>query len=343
MADRRKTLDNVKMEDVARAAGVSRMTVSRALRSDGPVSEKTRTRILKIVKQMNYVPDQSAGTLSTRKSGFVATLVPSLNNLHFAESVQALDKSLEDIGLQLLLGHTDYSRKREESLIESMLKRRPEVIVLPFDGHTRRTVKLLKQANVPVIEQWEVPEKPIDYTVGFSNADAARRMTLALVKMGYSNIAFVSESEDAWTRGAARREGFEVAMLEANLSSHRQVRFGKPPISVEDGYLVGMKYKEHFADADCIFCVSDAPAFGVLSALKDQGIDVPGDVAVVGFGNFEVSRFASPKISTVELGGREIGRQTGNLIRALLADESGIPKHTPINIELKWRESTRAS
>ncbi len=329
------------MEDVARAAGVSRMTVSRALRSDGPVSDETRSRILEIVKKMNYVPDQSAGSLSTRKSGFIATLVPSLNNLHFAESVQALNESVEDIGLQLLLGHTDYSRSREERLIESMLKRRPEVIVLPFDGHTQRTVKLLKQANVPVIEQWEIPEKPIDYTVGFSNADAAKRMTLALVERGYSRIAFVSESEDAWTRGAARRAGFEQGMLEANLSPHRQVRFGKPPISIHDGYLIGMQYKEHFADADCIFCVSDAPAFGVLSGLKELGVNVPNDIAVVGFGNFEMSRFASPKISTVELGGREIGQQTGSLIRRLLLAEAGIPKHTPINIQLKWRESTR--
>jgi len=95
-------------EKVARAAGVSRMTVSRALRSDSPVSAETRARILKIVRKLNYVPDQSAGTLSTRRSGFAATLVPSLNNLHFAESVQALNEQLEQIGLQMLLGHTDY-------------------------------------------------------------------------------------------------------------------------------------------------------------------------------------------------------------------------------------------
>jgi len=164
----------ITMEDVAREAGVSRMTVSRALRSDSPVSDKTRARILKIVRKLNYVPDQSAGTLSTRRSGFVATLVPSLNNLHFAESVQALNEQIEPIGLQMLLGHTGYSAEREERLIEGMLKRRPEVIVLPFDGHTTRTVKLLKQANVPVIEQWEVP--PNCRTVGASD-DTLRHTT----------------------------------------------------------------------------------------------------------------------------------------------------------------------
>ncbi len=333
------------MEDVARAAGVSRMTVSRALRSDGPVSDETRARILKIVRKLNYVPDQSAGTLSTRRSGFVATLVPSLNNLHFAESIQALSEQLEPTGLQMLLGHTDYSAEREERLIESMLKRRPEIIVLPFDGHTPRTIKLLKQANVPVIEQWEVPKRPIGYTVGFSNWQAARKMTTALIERGYQRIAFVSESEDAWTRGAARRAGFEDAMQSAGLSAHRMIRFGKPPISIEDGFQIGAQYSEHFADADCIFCVSDAPAFGVLSALKSQQIRVPEDIAVVGFGNFEVSRFSSPTITTVEVDARGIGRQTGELVRRLLVDENdrdGIPRHFEIDVRLRFRESTRA-
>ncbi|OED39413.1 LacI family transcriptional regulator [Chromatiales bacterium (ex Bugula neritina AB1)] len=319
------------------------MTVSRALRDDGSVSPATRARIMKIVARMNYVPDQSAGTLATKRSGFVATLVPSLNNSHFAESVQTLSDEVESIGLQLLLGHTAYSTAREEQLVESMLKRRPEVIVLPFDGHSPRTNRLLKQANVPVIEQWEIPSKPIDYTVGFSNREAARRMAAALIERGYRNIAFVSEEDDAWTRGAARRAGFEQAMLEAGLSTSHMVRYGKPPMTIEHGYEVGSAFKRYFNSVDCVFCVSDAPAFGVLSAFKSQNIRVPEDIAVVGFGNFEVSRFSSPAISTVEVDAKGIGRETGRLICRLLGgneDPSPIVRHTPVDVQLRWREST---
>ena len=118
------------MRDVARAAGVSRMTVSRALKKDSPVSTETRERILKVVREMNYVPDQMAGSLTTKRSGFIAVLVPSLNNLHFAETVQAMTEELEQIGQQVLLGYTDYSRQREEELVETMLRRRPEAVVL---------------------------------------------------------------------------------------------------------------------------------------------------------------------------------------------------------------------
>lgn len=332
------------MEDVARAAGVSRMTVSRAMRADGTVSESTRERILKIVKQMNYVPDQMAGSLSTKRSGFVATLVPSLNNVHYAEMVQALTETIETTGLQILLGHTDYSIAREEQLVESMLKRRPEAIALPFDGHTDRTVKLLKQAQIPVVELWETPAKPIGYTVGFSNEQASYLMTEKLVELGYRNIAFLCETNDEWTRGAARRSGFRSAMEDAGLSPHRMIRFGTPPMSIKDGYFIGKNLKQYFDDIDCVFCVSDSPAFGVLRALQEQGVQVPNDVGVAGFGNFEVSRYAMPSITTVKVDPAEVGRTAGHLVSRLLdKNESGRkgPKRFQIDVSLSLRDSTR--
>jgi len=166
----------VTMRDVARAAGVSRMTVSRALKKDSPISRDTREKILRVVREMNYVPDQ-----------------------------------MEQIGQQILLGHTDYSPAREEEIVEAMLRRRPEAIVLSFDGHSDRTIQLLSDANVPVIELWERPENPINHTIGFSNKQAAADMTRALIAKGYRNIAFLGEGEDDWTRGAARRDGFRFA------------------------------------------------------------------------------------------------------------------------------------
>lgn len=332
------------MRDVARAAGVSRMTVSRALKKDSPVSKETRERILKIVKKMNYVPDQMAGSLTTKRSGFVAVLVPSLNNLHFAETVQALTKELEVIGQQVLLGYTDYQRDREEELVETMLRRRPEAIVLSYDGHTERTGQLLRDANVPVIELWERPEEPIAHTVGFSNVAAAKAMTHAMIERGYCNIAFLGEVDDDWTRGAARRKGFSKAMSEAGLSDHRILRMGKPPLSIEDGAAAVPALLERFPDTDCIFCVSDAPAFGVSSALRRAGRSVPGDIGILGFGNFEVSRFSTPTISTVKVDPKRIGQAAGQMISDLLAqpvDADETPRHVSVDVELAFRESTK--
>nr|WP_319382996.1 LacI family DNA-binding transcriptional regulator [uncultured Roseibium sp.] len=333
----------VTMRDVARAAGVSRMTVSRALRKDSPVSLKTREHILKVVRDMNYVPDQMAGSLTTRKSGFVATLLPSLNNLHFALTVQSLTEELEDIGLQILLGHTDYSAEREEEILETMLRRRPEAIVLSYDGHTRRTVDLMREANVPVIEIWETPENPIEHTVGFSNFEAARQMTEQLIASGYERIAFLGEGQDDWTRGAARRNGYLKAMHEAGLSSHRMVQYGIPPLTIEAGSEAAGQILQDYPDTDCVFCVSDIAAFGVQSRLISQGYKVPDDIAVAGFGNFEVSRFAVPKLSTVVVDPVRIGRETGKLLKRLLLPGQSrdiAAQQILVPAEVSFRDST---
>lgn len=332
------------MRDVARAAGVSRMTVSRALKKDSPVSKDTRDRILKIVREMNYVPDQMAGSLTTKRSGFVAVLVPSLNNLHFAETVQALTEKLEGIGQQVLLGYTNYSAEREERIVETMLRRRPEALVLSYDGHSDRTLRLLGDANIPIIELWERPSEPIDHTIGFSNKDAAAEMTRALVERGYRNIAFLGEADDAWTRGAARRAGWQQAMEEAGLSTKRFSRSGKPPLSIDEGASMVLGLLDRFPDTDCILCVSDLPAFGALSTLQAQGKRVPDDIGVAGFGNFEVSRFSEPALSTVTVDPRRIGEATGELLSELLGESLGKqiqPRHVSVEAIVSLRGSTK--
>ncbi len=329
------------MRDVAKAAGVSRMTVSRALKKDSPISRETREHILRIVRDLNYVPDQMAGSLTTKKSGFVATLLPSLNNLHFAQTVQGLTEELEKIDLQILLGHTGYSSEREEVLVEALLRRRPEAMVLSYDGHTERTYELLSSVNIPIIEIWERPTRAIGHTVGFSNEHAAFRMTQALIAKGYRNIAFLGEEDEAWTRGAARRKGFVDAMKAAGLDEKRVMQFGAPPLSIELGAQAGARVMQDWPDTDCIFCVSDLAAFGVQSFLISNDIKVPNDVAIAGFGNFEVSRFASPSISTVMVEPLIIGRETGRLITRLLqeGDADKITNHIEVPADPIFRQS----
>lgn len=330
------------MRDVARAAGVSRMTVSRALKSDSPISGETRERILKIVKDMNYVPDQMAGSLSTKKSGFVAALLPSLNNLHHAQTVQSLTEELEKVGLQILLGHTNYMADREEQIVEMMLRRRPEAIVLSYDGHTDRTRDLLRIADIPVVEIWEIPEEPIKHSVGFSNRDAVYEMTSKLISEGYKKITFLGEQDDEWTRGAERLKGFVDAMRDNELETDRVVRFGTPPLSIEVGAEAAPHVLARFPDTTCILCVSDLPAFGVQSYLLANDYKIPKDIAVVGFGNFEVSRFAAPSISTVIVDPDAIGREAGRLIIRLLNGQSEIDD-APVSVHVPTLPVTRQS
>ena len=141
------------MQTVARLAGVSAMTVSRALKRDASVSGETRDRILEIVARIGYVPDATARVFATRRSGFVAALVPSLNNSNFADTVRGMTDTFDAAGLQMLLGDTQYLLSREESLIATFLQRRPEAILLTGSVHTPAASRQLFEARPQNLRQ----------------------------------------------------------------------------------------------------------------------------------------------------------------------------------------------
>jgi LacI family transcriptional regulator, gluconate utilization system Gnt-I transcriptional repressor len=315
------------MTDVAKAAGVSTMTVSRALKKDGRIAPATRRRILAVVQQLGYVPDRLAGSFSSQRSGFIAVLVPSLNNPHFAESVRALAETVEAAGVQILLGHTNYEAAREEQLIVDLLPRRPEAIVLTADAHTKQTRQLLRGSGVPVIEIWDLPTKPIGHAVGLSNVDAAKAMVRYLASCGYSRIAYVGEADDLGTRGARRREGFTLAMAELGLPGDRILRHVRPPIGMTEGRAAFAEVIRRWPDTDAILCVSDPCAYGVLVEAIARGYDVPDQIGVAGFGDFEIGRCCEPSLTTVGVDAPGLGRATGELLLRLAQP---IPANTEI-------------
>jgi LacI family transcriptional regulator, gluconate utilization system Gnt-I transcriptional repressor len=312
----------MKMRDIAAAVGVSAMTVSRALRKDSSVAPETRKAILKAIEEKGYVPNQIAGSLSSARSGFVAVLVPSLNNLHFGETVLKLSQELEKADIQLLIGNTDYDRAKETALVRAFLARKPEAVVLTNDGHTAGLRKLLAQASVPVIEIWDLPEEPIQHVVGFSNREAMRDLVLAMAAKGYRRIAYLGESDDAGTRGSSRRQGYLEAIAERGLGAPRLSFVGRPPATMSDGAAALDRVLGAFPDTDLVICVSDPLAFGVIAACQRRGLGVPEDLAVAGFGDFEIGRIAIPTITTVAIDPGAVGGATAELVAGLLADRA---------------------
>jgi LacI family gluconate utilization system Gnt-I transcriptional repressor len=314
-----------KMTDVAERAGVSAMTVSRALKADGAVSPKTRQRILKAVEELGYVLDQTAGTLSSKRSGFVAALIPSLNNSNFSDTARGLERALEPGGLQLLLGATDYTMEKEERLIEAMLRRRPEGLVVTGGRHTPKARRLLQGAGIPVIETWDLPSAPIEHVVGFSNAESVRALVVWLHGRGYRSIGFIGGTSTRDTRGADRRYGYTQAVEALGLPRGRIVSFGQPPISMEQGGEAMAQMIADWPDVDAVICVSDLSAFGALMECHRRGWAVPGRVAIAGFGDFEVARCCHPRITTVSVEPGHIGMSAGSLLwRSIESARSGI-------------------
>ena len=319
------------MADVARAAGVSPMTVSRALRPNTSTSAETRSRILKAADELGYVLDSTASGLSSRHSGFVAMTIPSINNTNFSDTVRGLTEALKDTGLDLLLGYTNYDIEEEERLVKSFLRRRPEAIVVTGGNHAERCRKFLSASGVPVIETWDLPSDPIDSIVGFSNAQSAGLVAKHFADQGHTKIGFIGGHTQRDTRGFDRRAGFIKALGDLGLDTSRVADTGPPPTSMSAAATALNDLLERHPDTQAVMCVSDPAAFGAMMECKRRGLSVPGDLAIAGFGADDISINSVPTITTVEVGPFEIGVKAGEIIIQTLSDD--LPTNSSQTIE----------
>lgn len=331
------------MADVAKQAGVSKMTVSRVL-AGRDVAATTRARVLAVIEQMGYVPDASAGSLSSGRSPFIVALVPSMSSSNFSDTIHGLNAAVNTHGLQLLLGDTDYSPDQEERLLRVMLAHRPEGVMLTGSYHTTGTRTMLDRAKVPVVETWDLPRTPIQQAVGFSNVEAAFAMMRHLYERGYRRIGFVGGATRLDRRGLDRQKGYREGLQKLGLGAPRVIEYGDSPITMSHGGEAFTQLLAAWPDTDAVMCVSDMSAFGVLMECHRRGIAVPSRMAVAGFGDFEVSRHCFPRISTVSVDPLAIGRIAGEMLLAAAdARKHGVPAQTQrraVDFQVIVREST---
>ena len=328
------------MLDIARAAGVSPMTVSRAFRNDGSVMEKTRAAVSRAAEDLGYVFDSTASNLRSQRTGFVAAIIPSINNANFADTVRGLTEGVGEVGQQILLGSTGYDIHREEELIEQLLRRRPDAIVVTGGKHTPRARRLLENAAIPVVETWDLPESPIEHVVGFSNAEAVQGLVDHIVASGRRRIAFLGGDADRDTRGADRRAGFIAAMRRHGLEGTRLIDAGTPPISMREGAQAMAGLLAAMPDTEAVICVSDLSAFGALTECQRRGIDVPGRIAIAGFGDYEIAAICVPALTTINPYPYEIGRRAAAIIVEALAGGIAAPRSAVIAPALLPRQTT---
>jgi LacI family gluconate utilization system Gnt-I transcriptional repressor len=305
----------VRMHEVAAAAKVSTMTVSRVLRSPDKVSRETCERVMAAIRKLGYVPDDAASALSSRRSRIVGALLSTLSGSVFASTVDGLSQTLRDAGYQLLLATTNYTPEVEGEFIAAMLARRPDGLVLTSTQHTRSAHRLLKGAGIPIVELWELPDKPIDSAVGFSNRAAGKAMTEFLADTGRRRIAFIGRAAQSDTRGQLRRMGYEDALAERRLHAPRVVALADG--GTDDPRIGAMGLREvlsRWKDTAAVFCSSDSVALGALSEAQRRGLAVPEEIAIAGFGDFDMASEHGLALTTVRVPGFAIGQEAAQLI-----------------------------
>ena len=320
----------VRMHDVARLAEVSPITVSRALSQPDKVSAETRRRVEAAIAQVGYVPNLTAGSLASNRSRIIAAVVPTIANSIFADTVQGLSDQLERQGYQLLLGQTGYSETTEDELIRAFLGRRPDALVLTGIGRSAAARALLRNAEIPIVETWDLTAAPLDMLVGFSNRDAGRAMAEFFLARGYRRLAFVGSTDQ---RSQARRAGFLAAAPDAlTIALDEQA-------SVPRGRAALQRVRAEAPDVQAIFFSTDVLAVGALLECQRLGLAVPRELAIAGLGDLPIAAEINPALTTIEIRGYAIGEHAARMLLQRLAGERVAPKI----VDLGFRIVARAS
>lgn len=331
------------MLDVGRRAGVTPMTVSRALRDPAKLAPETLQRVRAAIKELGYVPNSLAGALSAKRSSkIVAALIPSLQHQIFADMVTGLTDALRRDVYHLVLGATGYLPAEEDMLVETFLGRRPDAFLLTGTIHSRRSVDRLSRTGMPIVETWELTQRPIDMVVGFSNEAAAHAMTLRLAACGYRHIAYVSGPTRVDDRARPQEQGYRRALAELGYPVLPIRSLGKPTAPrLEEGGRLLRDVLEMSPRPDAIFFSSDIYAVGALIEARRLGIAIPEQIGIAGFHDLEIGRLVDPPLTTVHVPSYEIGLLAGQNIAARLAGKPAAPE-TTVPFVVVERGSTRA-
>jgi LacI family transcriptional regulator, gluconate utilization system Gnt-I transcriptional repressor len=331
------------IHDVSRLASVSRMTVSRVISDPELVLPETRERVVKAIADLGYVPDRAAGSLASRRTGFIALMLPTLTNANFAAVAHGLTEALRASDYHLLIAYTDYDLAEEERQLRNLLARRPEAIVLTGNAHRRGAARMLLAADIPVIEIADLPSQPIEHAVGFSNYEVGRTAARYLIGRGFARIGAIAATADGDLidhRGEERMRGFEHELRFAGVSDAFVLRHGSPPVSFDHGSAAIAALIERAPDVEAVFAVSDLSAVGALMECQRRGLIVPRDLSIMGFGDFEIGRVVNPPLTTIHVDFRALGQRAGGLILDLLGGGgAGAPRIDDVGLHVVERES----
>lgn len=334
---RARATGRVTLADVAGVAGVSPITVSRALRGERAVDPALVERVKAAAARLGYVPDPAARALASRHSSHVALLIPMLSNTLFVDLLEAAQRSLRAAGYQTLIGVTHYDPGEEEQLLREHLLHRPAGLLVTGLQHSKATRGLIRGSGVPCVHLMELSKLPGEYSVGFSQADAAAALTRHLLERGCRRIAFAAAQLDP--RTLQRRDGWRGAMQSAGLHAATLEWLNPAASSMALGGTMFEQIVNQTPPVDAIFFCNDDLAQGALLAALRLGIAVPQRVAIAGFNDLTGSDQMLPPLTTVRTPRAEIGAAAGRMLLALMRGQP-VAEHS---VDLGWQIVVRQS
>ena len=330
----------VTVNDIARAAGVSRATVSLVLRESPLVHADTRARVQAELARQRYVYNRSAANLRRRTSSSVALVINDLSNPFFAEFAAGVDQALAAKGYVTLLGSAGESPQRQQAVLSSLMEHTPAGLILSpaedSDGDSLRRV--LGHSNVLLFNR-AVSGTDWDF-LALDNSHGACLATRHVIGLGHRRIAFFGGHASS-SSCQQRREGYARAMAEAGLEVREEWLVESAPNRVE----AAQRTAELFACGTvptAAVCYNDNVALGLMLGLAARGIRAGRDFSVTGFDDISEAAATTPALTTVAVNPRERGRQAAELLLQRIEHPEAEPRHTVAQVELRIRESCGA-
>ncbi len=323
-----------RLVDVARLAGVSLGSASRALSTPELVKPKTREAVRRAAEHLSYVVDGAARSLALRRSMAVGAILPTINNPIFADFVHALQQRLSEDNYSLFVSAHEYSRDAEPLIVERLLQRSVDGLILIGTDRDQKAMGQIARAEVPHIFAWSSEEKS-HTSVGFSNRRAMQQVTQHLIQLGHRNIALLSGYTEYNERARARLDGVLDTTSLAGLDAPFTI-FSE--FSVDAGRRGLREAIAQTPRPTALICSTDLVAAGALSEAAIIGIKVPEELSITGFDNIEFSALLTPQLTTVAVPTTEIGKAAGDAIIAAMAGES--IERDPFPTQLVARGST---
>ena len=323
------------LQEIANLIGVSKMTVSRFLRDPTLVSEPLQLQISAAIDKLGYIPNKAPDMLSNAKSHAIGIVFPSLTNQVFADILKGIEMVTDVKGYQTMITHTGYSSEKEEMRVRSLLAYNIDGLILTERNHSAATRKMIEISEVPVVELMDSVSPCIDMAVGFDNFTATKNMIHHMIDRGRRNIVYFSARQDQ--RSIIRQKGYEKAMDEAGLKSFTLATTESSSYDLGARFL--HKILKEYPCVDGIFSTNDDLALGVLLECQRINIEVPKQIAIVGFHGHKIGQYMNPKLASILTPRIEMGKIAAELLLKRINGETVDQKVVDLSVEYLDGES----
>lgn len=331
-------LAKTRLSDVAKRAGVSAATVSRAINSPEKVSTALRERITTVIEELHYVPHGAARALASRRSRTIGAVVPTLDIAIFAAGVVALQNRLNAAGYTLLVANAEYDLAKEAREVRALIERGVDGLVLVGALHAAEVYHLLQKNRVPFVNTYTYAAEDKHPCIGVNQHQAAYRMIAYLLDLGHRDFGIITSPVRNNDRITARRDGFQDALADRGIFPLRD-HVLEVPYTIADGRTALRSLLRPRRRVTAVACTADVLAIGALQECRALGVRVPQDVSISGFDDLDLAMHMDPPLTTVHLPAADLGARAADYLLGRISDAAG-PDRVELTASLIVRGST---